>query len=64
MVNQNHSGSGDNVANKYEYNVNSIEPKELKSVIDIILSNICYRNISIAKKILISLIKLVHLTTM
>ncbi|WGL96309.1 GapS6b family protein [Arsenophonus nasoniae] len=50
MVNQNHSGSGDNVANKYEYNVNSIEPKELKSVIDIILSNICYRNISIAKK--------------
>jgi tetratricopeptide (TPR) repeat protein len=49
MTNQTHNGPGDNVAgNKYESIIHSIRTKDLKTVVDDIMRDICYRDFSIA----------------
>ncbi|MFC1234820.1 hypothetical protein [Vibrio sp. F74] len=45
MVTQKHKGPGDNVVNKYENIVRSIQSRDLSSVIDNIMRDICYREI-------------------
>jgi hypothetical protein len=49
MTTQTHNGPGDNVAgNKYESIIHSIRTKDLKTVVDDIMRDICYRDFSIA----------------
>lgn len=50
MVNQEHNGSGDNVLNKYEYIIRSIQSRDLKSVIDNIMLDICCRCLEKARE--------------
>lgn len=46
MVNQEHSGPGDNVAgNKYENIIRSVQARDLSSVIDNIMRDVCYREL-------------------
>ncbi|PMO70495.1 MULTISPECIES: GapS6b family protein [Vibrio] len=46
MVNQEHSGPGDNVAgNKYENIIRSVQTRDLGSVIDNIMRDVCYREL-------------------
>jgi len=49
MTTQIHKGSGDNVAgNKYENIIHSIQVRDLKTVVDDIMCDVCYRQFSIA----------------
>jgi hypothetical protein len=49
MTTQIHKGPGDNVAgDKYENIIHSVQTKDLKSVVDEIMRDICYRDMSIA----------------
>lgn len=51
MVKQEHSGSGDNVlGNKYENIIRSIQSRDLITVIDDIMRDICYRNLTKARE--------------
>ncbi|WP_049042149.1 GapS6b family protein [Citrobacter braakii] len=51
MVNQEHNGSGDNVAgNKYEYIIRNIQSRDLIAVIDDIMHDICYRDLVKARE--------------
>lgn len=46
MVNQEHSGPGDNVAgNKYENIIRSVQTRDLGSVVDNIMRDVCYREL-------------------
>ena len=46
MVNQEHNGPGDNVAgNKYENIIRSVQARDLSSVIDNIMRDVCYREL-------------------
>lgn len=49
MSTQIHKGSGDNVArNKYETIIHSVQTRDLKTVVDDIMRDVCYRDMSIA----------------
>ncbi len=49
MTTQIHKGPGDNIAgNKYENIIHSIQARDLKTVVDNIMVDICYRDFSIA----------------
>lgn len=51
MVNQEHNGSGDNIAgNKYEYIVRNIQSRDLISVIDDVMHDISYRDLVKARE--------------
>lgn len=51
MVNQEHNGSGDNIAgNKYEYIVRNIQSRDLISVIDDVMHDISYRELVKARE--------------
>ena len=51
MVNQEHSGNGDNVArDKYEYIIRSIQARDLMSVAESIMRDVCYRELDKARE--------------
>ncbi len=51
MVNQIHSGAGDNVAgSKYEYIIRSVQSRDLRTVIDNVMRDICYRDLARARE--------------
>lgn len=50
-VNQTHNGSGDNVArDKHEHIIRSIQSRDLRSVIDNIMRDVCYRDLERARE--------------
>jgi hypothetical protein len=50
-----HDGTGDIVADKFPTIIQSIQTRDLKSAIDIIMLDICYRNTDLAKEKLIAI---------
>ncbi|HHG3319150.1 TPA: tetratricopeptide repeat protein [Vibrio parahaemolyticus] len=51
MVNQEHSGSGDNVAgNKYENIIRSVQARDLMGVTESIMRDVCYRDLDKAQE--------------
>lgn len=51
MVNQEHRGTGDNVlGGKHEYIIRSIQSRDLRTVIDTVMRDICYRDLASARE--------------
>lgn len=51
MSTQIHNGLGDNIAgNKYENIIHSVQTRDLRSVVDNIMRDVCYRDMSIARE--------------